>query len=440
MRRAAALAMASVAAWLAAVCAFVPGAVLDESIHCAAAEGIARGDWQAAAALPMPPTFHVVGAFLLRHWGGGLDSLRALSAACGLLLVWAAALVVGGSPPMADAKDRAERDEAAPRKAAHHAGDGAPAPAGARLLILAWNPLLFPFLALAYTDAGGAAAVLMAAALQIRGRNLLCALALVVAVAVRQSNVVWIGLFAALAVARAFRDGRATDHATQRGRGSARGGLAVLRATWPYALLLAAGVGIRLAVGRWTYATAATLNAPQFNAGQLYLFAAALLLLRAPLWLPHLVEGWRRFVTVLRGSPAAAVLAVAAAAVVLGGFESAHAWNRSAALPRNALLLVLRDDWVWRGVLGVLLLAAAPAYVAMLRAPASGWMAALVLAFSVLFLTPQGLIDPRYYILPTLLLDAYTEMEAGDARRLAGWYGVLTAAAAGTVLATGKPW
>jgi hypothetical protein len=59
------------------------------------------------------------------------------------------------------------------------------------------------------------------------------------------------------------------------------------------------------------------------------------------------------------------------------------------------------------------------------KQPRAG-MLALVWSFSLVFLSFHWLVEPRYYIIPFLLLGLFTELSAGQARRMTIWYGLLS--------------
>lgn len=385
---AAALLAGSVAVlcWSALVHWALPAGIGDEGTHWTAVRGLAAGDWSAAANLPMLPGWHFAAARLVGIFGDSLATARGMSVAAGLLscllaVRWAAR---AGLPAVA-------------------------------ALVLICNPLLFPFLGLAYTDAAAAACVL--AAWTLRDRPALAALALASAAAVRQTNVVWVLLFAVLELAQAR---------TAPDAGGSRPRSAIVRIT-PYLLVLTAAAVAALLSGRLTFGVQPA-NAPRFNPGQLHLCGAALLLLHAPLWLPEMRATLTELGQRIRRSASLAGLLVALAALVALSFRSDHPWNAEGAYVRNVLLRAVGESASLRVALAMLLVLGGAAWWrrAARSGPGARVAVLLTLAASTLFLTPQALIDPRYYIVPALLLDVQLAGGAWEFVLRAGWYAVLT--------------
>ena len=189
----------------------LPHTLGDEMYHVPAIQALARGA-PLPRELPMFPTYHWLAALPARWFGTELWMLRLFQGAVAV----AAFLLY-------QALFRLRYPEAG----------------GDRLLLLAWNPLVFPFFVLVYTDVAALTALLAGVYFQLRGRHLLAAGTLLLACLLRQSNLLWIVFLAAWRIADLW----STDGSNE---GVLRqfGALVRRERLWLHGLVLAIGAGV----------------------------------------------------------------------------------------------------------------------------------------------------------------------------------------------------
>ncbi|HKW44074.1 MAG TPA: hypothetical protein VJN22_00370, partial [Candidatus Eremiobacteraceae bacterium] len=158
----------------------------DELYHYAQIHLFRHGDFRVLDYyLTTIPGYHLAVAALLRL--GGLDTLGAARAITALFGLAAAAAF------------HSLRSRTQP---------GTESLATAQFLVL---PVLAPFFFLVYTDVLALALVLWATVATMRGKHVLSALAISAALLVRQSDVVWAGFLAALAIWAHVRERRSIE-------------------------------------------------------------------------------------------------------------------------------------------------------------------------------------------------------------------------------------
>ena len=143
-----------------------PRPIHDEAIHFAQAQAFARGDWQVRSDLAIWPTAHLLLAGVLAI--AGSDSLlaaRATIALCALLAAFAFHAI-----------------------AAHHDARTA----AMKTAQFAFLPIVLPYCALVYTDIPALSALLWMLYGILKRRPAVFCVAGVLAVALRQSNIVWL--------------------------------------------------------------------------------------------------------------------------------------------------------------------------------------------------------------------------------------------------------
>lgn len=397
MTLALALMIVFLAAWYVVVVFTRPTWVGDEYHHVPAIRGIVTGDWTSARGLPMAPTYHVLVALLARVLGTELWALRLVNPLLGIATLVFMYTAIRARCPAAGAHT---------------------------LLRFALNPLLLPLWVFVYTDVAALLGVVAALNFYVRGRHLSAAAALFVACLVRQSNVVWALLFAGLAVLDLWRaDGRPAAGWRTAWRNLRLHSAA--RVVWPYALAFVLGVVWLVLCARATL-TYKLENRPQANIAQFYVLFLTAALLWAPLWLAHLARVWSRSFTAALERPwtCAAVIAAVGALELL--FDNPHPWNLDRHYLRNWPLYAMTYSLAARYLLALCIVAFVVTYVhATWRSPARGTLA-VVWIFSLLFLLPHFLVDPRYYIVPLVLLDFFTPYTPAQARHLSIWYLLLT--------------
>ncbi|HSP96360.1 MAG TPA: hypothetical protein VL049_03815 [Candidatus Dormibacteraeota bacterium] len=143
-----------------------PRPIHDEAVHFAQAQAFARGDWQVRSDLPIWPTAHLLLAGVLAI--AGSDSLlaaRATIAFCALLAAVAFHAIT-----------------------AHHEARTA----GMKTAQFAFLPIVLPYCALVYTDIPALSALLWMVYGILKRRPAVFCVSAVLAVALRQSNIIWL--------------------------------------------------------------------------------------------------------------------------------------------------------------------------------------------------------------------------------------------------------
>jgi alpha-1,2-glucosyltransferase len=358
-------------AWLAACAYAVIGADLrgDEYAHMPQLERFLRGDWSVMRdAMTTVPAYHASIALVMRALG--LEGLGAARVVTGL---WSLVAIVGFV--------RLRR-----AVLGHDDWIG-----NAQFAAF---PLVAPFAFLIYTDIASLAAMLWATDACVRGRHGRAALILVVALAMRQNNVYWIALFAALATWPALR-----EH-----------GLASLRQTlpplWPYLVPCAVFAGYWIWNGSISFSPVQSAMHPDtsLHVANLYfmLFCAAILL---PL---QVLDGVRRFVAQLPARPWLALLPLALVALYYAAFAVDHPYNliENAASWRNRTLQLTQHSAAFKSMFGAVATFAAIGLAWQRLANASArWLFPLAAGFVCL----SWLVEQRYYLIPLALLLAFRQ-------------------------------
>lgn len=419
-----ALALGTVVVWngVAAIC--LPHPLGDEMFHYPTVKALLHGE-PPPRALPMPLTFHWLAGWPLRLFGEELWVARLFVAALGVLLILVFLALL-----------RAEQRESA----------------GARLLLLAWNPLLLPYFALVYTDLASLLAIVTTLYFQVQRRYWLAAGALLAACLLRQSNVIWAAFVAAWGVLRAGTEtdlgfwvsdsGLGVEGAHRRTSWCGGGALwsrlgsalrelrrcgAEQRAWLP---LVVAAVGVGVLQWRGSLVMAPIFeNRPAFNIAQFYLFFLVMALVWLPLWGREIVRNWssRYGPALLRPWPCAAAVTLVTALII--GYANPHLWNQELEFLHNWPLRIMQEWLVARLLAACVLLAFFVVWARRTWQSSARAMLILTWAFAVLFLAPHYPVDTRYYIVPLVLLDLLTPYRREELRRLCIWYLVLTAGA-----------
>lgn len=390
------VAVAVTLGWAWAYSTWQPGTLVDEGGHLANIQHFLAHTPGWPEAMPMLPGYHYMVISLRELWPG-LDPLYAAR--------WTTALVtLVGFAAFALARERLSGR-----------------PAGRETLLLALLPLTQPFTGLAYTDMPALAFVLVAWWAQVSGRPAFAALALVGAVALRQTNLVWAVFFVLWEWIR--------DDAPR--------GTWLRRVAW-LAVFLAAAAGTIVLAGRLTVGSQHG-NEFRFNIASIHFAAALLVVLGLPVWLAHAKGAWALGVNAWRTRRALAMLCacggVTGVAVLALTFANPHVWNRelfwegcSFTLLRNWPLVAI-DTHPWLRVVSALiivLMAFAVALVIVRQRHAKAlW---LVLTIGAVPVATNGLVEPRYLISGAVFALCLLEIGRSDWRRLAIWWGVLSAA------------
>jgi len=401
----------SVVAWLWLLTYFKPGWIADEQRHFLVILSLSRGEELPPGFLPMLPTFHLIASHAACVFGRSLLTVRVFSAVCflvGLVLVAATCRRQGE---------------------AFCAG---------RVLLFAWNPLLLPYAGLAYTEMATVAALLAAAYLHERGRPRWSGLALALACLLRQSSVIWVAFFALRELQRLRAQTDATACA-EHIAGTNQNLIALLRGATSrlcvhMAVLLVAGMVLVLNPSFTRGLVHA--NRIGLNPAQFYLFGLVLALCWAPVWISRLRlaevgaklrQGWF------------CALVLAGIGIAELAYANPHPWNADLNYMRNRLLVWLSLSRAGRLAVGGLLALLGLALAEFWRAQPRRAELALVGLFAMLYVVPHYLVDPRYYIVPAVMVNLCASYREAELRRLAAWYLLLSAAVCSYILLCGGP-
>jgi alpha-1,2-glucosyltransferase len=333
----------------------------DEADHFAQITLFLRGRWELWPQLTTIPGYHVLTAALLRVSGSdSLDAARLVSAAYGLLAI---------------AGFHAVRRRLWP---------GTETLATAQFAVL---PILAPLFFIAYTDALALALLLWACWAQLARREWMSAVLLTLLVAVRQHEIVWLGLVASLAVPARSADGE-------------RAAAAVASRLVPLLLPLAAFIAFWAWNGSISLSRIQSALHPDWSLHAGNLLCAVLV---AGLLLPlHVLAGLGVFAAHARRRPwLTGVLPVLAAAFWFG-FRADNPYNTvfPAYYVHNGLVALLDPHGPVRAIgSGVFAFAACGLALIPLR-PRSGhalWPVAGV------FLAASWLVELRYAMVPLVL-------------------------------------
>jgi len=307
------------------------------------------------------------------------------------------------------------------------------APAGRATLLLALFPVAQPFSAMAYTDAPALALVLVALWAHLGGWRAGAALVLAAAVAVRQTSLAFAGL---LLVHEWLQPGA--------------GPRTWLRRTawlWGLGLLAVAGA---LGAGRVTL-EAGHGNELRFNPAVVHFAALLALVLGLPVWLGRVPAAGRWLAARFRERPTRTVawggLAVALGGVLGWQFANPHPWNRELFWEGHAFTLLRNwplvgiDAHPWLRVLsGLNVVAMALAVGAGCVAQPHGSRIALALLCGGVGALANSLVEPRYFIPAVGGALVFTRFSEGEWRRLAVWWGALSALHAPFIVAGRSLW
>lgn len=396
-------AVMALALWYVVFNLFFPEPYGDEYMHQRAIAGIYRGDWDWTMALSMIPGYHYVVALVSEVTGPRLLVSRAVTllTAVGMLLCYYRATKTWQGPD-----------------------------AGYATLALALLPILFPFSVAVYTDATSMLAVSAALwALAARRYNLSAAI-MFVGCFVRQSNLVWTAFMAVLAAWELWKDWRPANRTA--------------RAPWRRFLIGEClprlyGYGVS-ALAFLVYALTqmkgmiwgdVPMNRAHPNIAQLYAVCFFILLLWAPLWIERFGEDVRRLKEAAAGNRARArivgLVLIAVAIVLVSTYDNAHPWNQYWYYLRNNPLMAME------GNLGLRVVGVAAVYwtvwatVQLWHGQPNRAELAIAAGFAALFLLPQALVEPRYFVLPFALINVFLRYSTAQQTRLLVWWSVLCA-------------
>jgi hypothetical protein len=302
--------------------------------------------------------------------------------------------------------------------------------AGRATLTLALLPILFPFSVAVYTDATSMVTVCGALWALVARRFNLSAAIMFVACFVRQSNLVWTAFMAVLAAWELWKDWRPANPAAP--------------APWRAFLIREclprlAGYGVS-ALAFLVYALTqmkgliwgdVPLNRAHPNIAQLYAVCFFILFLWAPLWIERFREDVRGLKEAVAGNRARArivgLVLIAVAIVLVSTYDNPHPWNQYWYYLRNNPLMAMEGNLGLRvaGVAAVYWTAWAT--VRLWRGQPNRAELALAGGFTALFLVPQALVEPRYFVLPFALINVFLRYSEAQQTRLLVWWSALCA-------------
>ena len=402
------VATVGIGAWYAVTLHVRTDLVSDEYYHVPAIRALAQGDWGPVRGLPVMPTYHWLASWLVRLWGPELWVIRLLNPLLGAitLLLFVAAL----------------------RARSVNAGAN-------DLLRLAWQPLLLPFWVFAYTEVGSLLGVVAALNFHCRRRYTAAAGGLLAACLFRQSSVAWVPLFAALGALDLWAAQSEHVAATRQNlrRFIVRRALPSL---WAYGVLLVVAAAFFIVIGGLT-TTFKPENQPRPNIAQVHGLVLTAALIWAPIWLVQFVDFWRRVYERALLRPAVCAAVFAAIGLLVLSYSNRNPWNMDLHFLRNWPLHAMTRCMETRYLSALVIVAAVPTFVCALRESPARRTLSLVWMFMLLYLFPHWLVDPRYYLVPFVLVDFYTPYTPAQARRLTIWYALLTLGVAAFIL--GRP-
>lgn len=356
--------------------------VADESVHVPQIRWFLQGRFEAHPLLTTIPGYHLLVAAVLKVLA--MDSVAAMRA-IGLAFGVAAALVFFFIR----------------RKV------GDPRPCRSALLLL-FLPFLFPYYFLVYTDVLSLLLVLCALLATLERRHMLAALALTLAICVRQNNVAWAGFLPLFALWPTLKEVNWRPW---------RCAATVARVAWPYLLPVSAFLAYWAWNGTVSLSKTVAAGHPdlKLHVGNLY-FSLFLFFV----FFPHDVwAGTQRFATAVRRNPWLLLVPLVLLAFVKlkGSYDNTQFTDY---FIRNAIIETVRhggwERWAFAAV--VALSACSIAFVRFTLPQA--W---LVYPFLILYLGLSWLIENRYSIIPFALWMALRTNgnDGADRVRLGVW-------------------
>jgi len=401
----------SIAAFFVLLTVFINNPIVDEGLHLLAVQRLLNGNWHQPDFLPMPLTYHFLVYLPAKVFGAEVWVLRLVNTILSIALLWVVQSI--------HRVQKSGHDE--------------------RLLHVAWLPVLFPFTVLAYTEVASLLLLLAGVLLHLCKKPALSALPLTGACMVRQSNIVWVAFIAAWGALEAWQRYR-RDRSAGAPLLDRRQITTILSQVWPQLIILIAASVFFLVNGGFNI-TAVEANRIRFNSAQFYLFALTLVGLWGPIWVPRLAKDfialgrWAGRQPKLGG--AVILLSLLAAAGATTTYWNPHPWNHNPNFLRNWLLVLLERSIVARGFAAMFVLIALPGLVRRTFLASNRTLLLLTWAFSFAYIAPHSLVDPRYYILPLVMLQFFSGFEDKEAQRLTIWYAIVSATVSSYVIISG---
>jgi hypothetical protein len=387
-----------VVAWWTLTGLLHPDVIVDELDHYAVIRELRHGSSPLALEMPMPLTYHWLVRAVLWPWEPPLWSARALSGLLSCAGLWAMAAAI-----------RRENARSAPAL-------GQPGPS---LWHWAYLPIAFPYAALVYTEPLALSCVALALYARAGAQTWLAAAAMLASCLVRQSHVVWLGFFGVWELIERW---------PTLGEGRARA-IGALRASAPYLLGAALMAGLFVSRGSLSFSNLPE-NGAGFNPGQFCLLGLFVLLLWAPLWVLRAPLAREALVRALRARPVpwALGLGLGTGLSAWGAvcFTNLNEWNWLPEFVGNwPLIWMDRHPTVAFAVMvGAVVALGLTLWCG--RAQAQRLLLGGVLVFTLVYLAPQNLIDPRYFVVPVLLAHWFWRFSLRESRWLSVWYVALS--------------
>ena len=266
----------------------------------------------------------------------------------------------------------------------------------AATLQFALLPILFVYDFMVFTDVLSLAVVLAAGAMTLSRRHVISGALMILALCIRQTNVIWLPLYAWLAVSgeRSF---------------SLSPARVMLAQAWPYA------VGAGMFLGYWAWNGSISLSKAQatmhpdfsVHVGNVY-FALFLCAVLFPL---HVFIGLKAFVARAQVQHWLIAVPLAAFALFWLLFRVDHPFNQALEpwMLHNRILQLTQSAWQWKAALGVAAVAAGCGLAATLLRPSSAWM---LYPLTLIALLSSWMVEHRYALVPLVLWLVFRERQS----------------------------
>lgn len=264
-------------------------------------------------------------------------------------------------------------------------------------LLALFLPISFPFYFLAYTDMMAMATVLAAYYFYLTGRFALAGVVATLSIAVRQNNIIWLIWIALLILFDEFGANFRWNLKSIIGHF-----VSYLRKTWTFVLGALAFAAFIYWNGGISLAKAEEWAHPSFTLklGNVYL----LLILLAVFYWPLLLDSASRFKRFAKNKwwlLSLAITSVLISLMFVFNFTNNHPYNQHTFSLHNLILVRSTADQLSRLVTLIPLILG---LLIVFLTPLRNKTAYLLYPFSLLFILPSWLIEPRYYIVPYTLL------------------------------------
>ncbi|MBX2857562.1 MAG: Dol-P-Glc:Glc(2)Man(9)GlcNAc(2)-PP-Dol alpha-1,2-glucosyltransferase [Cellvibrionaceae bacterium] len=349
------------------------GPIGDEGVHSFQVVLFVKGTYEIYQYVTMIPIYHALNALLVKvAVGSNLEYLEKLN-----YLRFANMLLAASAIPAFLALVRYFN----------------PGQAYSRTLCFVFIPFLFPLFFLIYTDLLSLAFTLAMVERTLRGKYKWAGLLALLAVMVRQPNLVWVGYCGLLVLLREEEFVLSKEFV-----------LSYFSKVWPFAIVVAM-FAVFVVVNGGVAVGDAEQHPVSFNPSNFYFF----LLVSFAVFLPYTLARWRDVAAMLKAKPWVMALLIALFFVYLNTYQHPHKYNtKELSFYRHNLFIYYSCDIYWLRV---------SSYFAMAWMALSYWAAAridkkhfvplmLLLPFTLLAVVPMPLIEQRYYFVSLCLFMA----------------------------------